>query len=66
MPIYEYVCQKCGNVFEVLQKVDQDEAGQDCPACHSHELIEFARILFKSMPRRGIAEIVTTTITLKN
>jgi putative FmdB family regulatory protein len=38
MPFYEYVCQKCGNVLEILQKVGENEAGQDCPLCHSHEL----------------------------
>lgn len=40
MPLYEYVCQKCGNVLEVLQKVGQDEAGQDCPVCKSPGLIK--------------------------
>jgi putative FmdB family regulatory protein len=40
MPLYEYVCQKCGNVLEVLQKIDQDQAGQDCPVCHGHDLVK--------------------------
>ena len=40
MPLYEYVCQKCGNVLEVLQKVGQNQAEQDCPVCNSQELIK--------------------------
>ncbi|MCL6591773.1 MAG: zinc ribbon domain-containing protein [Firmicutes bacterium] len=40
MPLYEYVCQKCGHVLEVLQKTGQDQAGQDCPVCHGQELVK--------------------------
>lgn len=32
MPIYEYVCEKCGKVTEALQKVS-DPAPDTCPAC---------------------------------
>lgn len=32
MPIYEYLCGKCGHDFEVLQKVS-DAALRKCPAC---------------------------------
>jgi putative FmdB family regulatory protein len=32
MPIYEYVCLKCGNDLEVLQKVT-DSALRKCPKC---------------------------------
>jgi putative FmdB family regulatory protein len=31
MPIYEYVCKKCGNEFEVLVFNKDDK--QECPAC---------------------------------
>lgn len=40
MPLYEYVCQKCGNVLEVLQKVGQSQTEETCPICHGHELIK--------------------------
>jgi len=33
MPIYEYACGKCGNVFEELVFSASDEAGVVCPAC---------------------------------
>jgi putative FmdB family regulatory protein len=35
MPIYEYVCQKCGHAFELF--VRGNEAPR-CPACESEKL----------------------------
>ena len=32
MPIYEYQCQKCHNIFEVFHKVDK-EVNPACPKC---------------------------------
>lgn len=32
MPIYEYVCQKCGHDFEALQKVSEAPL-RKCPEC---------------------------------
>lgn len=32
MPIYEYVCEKCGKLNEVLQKVN-DPAPEKCDGC---------------------------------
>ena len=32
MPIYEYACESCGHVFDVLQKMDADPL-RDCPEC---------------------------------
>lgn len=32
MPIYEYVCAKCSEELEVLQKIS-DPAPEKCPAC---------------------------------
>ncbi|MBN1568812.1 MAG: zinc ribbon domain-containing protein [Acidobacteria bacterium] len=34
MPIYEYQCTKCGEVFEVFQKVT-DEPLSECKFCHA-------------------------------
>jgi putative FmdB family regulatory protein len=31
MPIYEYKCEKCGNVFEKLSKTNEKTA--TCPKC---------------------------------
>lgn len=37
MPIYEYVCQDCGKLNEVLQKVS-DPPPEKCDGCGAHEL----------------------------
>jgi putative FmdB family regulatory protein len=37
MPIYEYVCSKCGHALEALQKMN-DAPLQDCPACEKDAL----------------------------
>src|SRR5688572_30467099 len=34
MPIYEYVCESCGKLNEVLQKV-ADPAPEQCDACNA-------------------------------
>ena len=33
MPIYEYQCPACGEVFEKLQKADEGAELQKCPQC---------------------------------
>ena len=37
MPIYEYACQDCGHLFDVLQKMSDDPL-KECPECGQHEL----------------------------
>ena len=33
MPIYEYRCRKCGQVFERIQKVNEGGDNLTCPHC---------------------------------
>ncbi len=33
MPIYEFKCKKCGNVFEYLCFNSRDEETAKCPSC---------------------------------
>jgi len=33
MPIYEYICEKCGSVFEELESVTNRDKLHECPAC---------------------------------
>ncbi len=33
MPIYEYKCIKCGNKFEILQKMNESDKNINCPEC---------------------------------
>lgn len=37
MPIYEYVCKKCGQEVEILHKVDETP-NEACEACGSRKL----------------------------
>jgi putative FmdB family regulatory protein len=37
MPIYEYQCESCGEVCELLQK-HSDPVATKCPHCHEHQL----------------------------
>ena len=37
MPIYEYQCQKCGELSEILQKLS-DAPATTCPACGAEAL----------------------------
>ncbi|MBN1828788.1 MAG: zinc ribbon domain-containing protein [Deltaproteobacteria bacterium] len=33
MPIYEYECRCCGNEFEMIRSLKDDDAEVACPAC---------------------------------
>ncbi|MBU0609722.1 MAG: zinc ribbon domain-containing protein [Armatimonadetes bacterium] len=34
MPVYEYQCKRCSNVFEKLVSRDQRDTPGPCPECH--------------------------------
>lgn len=38
MPIYEYSCGKCGEVFSVFQSINASEKDTKCPKCGSNEV----------------------------
>ena len=33
MPIYEYICEDCGNCFETIVFQSESEKSPDCPEC---------------------------------
>ena len=41
MPIYEYVCQKCGNSFERMESINNEEIIKKCEKCggEAHRII---------------------------
>jgi putative FmdB family regulatory protein len=41
MPIYEYVCSKCGCRFELIRPISQSNKEAPCPSCQH----EAARVL---------------------
>ena len=34
MPIYDYVCRSCGEKFDALRKLKDDDRDVECPRCH--------------------------------
>ena len=42
MPIYEFKCLKCENLFELIVLSDTEEAEMRCPNCHSGD---FQRVM---------------------
>lgn len=38
MPIYEYACEKCGEIFSKLQKMSAGPGETTCPKCGSTEV----------------------------
>jgi len=38
MPLYEYKCQDCGQLFEILQRASEDNSSLQCPSCGSSKL----------------------------
>jgi putative FmdB family regulatory protein len=34
MPLYEYDCQHCGAVYEMLRSLHDDDHNVECPYCH--------------------------------
>lgn len=42
MPLYEFKCEKCGKVFERLQKIEENYP--PCPHCESTEVIKLPSI----------------------
>ena len=51
MPLYEYYCEACSSVFEVLRSVRQSEEPATCPKC-SGEADRIMPTTFASMSRR--------------
>lgn len=40
MPIFEFVCMKCGNVFSVLIFGASEEKKTVCPSCSSRDVVK--------------------------
>ncbi len=55
MPLYEYKCDKCGNVAEFLLHGAQASAGLTCPACGSMEMSRLLSVpvMIKNETRAG-------------
>ena len=53
MPIYEYSCQKCGKLVELLQKSGVNKAGSNCPDCGEDALTKVFSVTAPSQMAKG-------------
>jgi putative FmdB family regulatory protein len=37
MPLYEYECRECGQIFEKMVRFHEIEQPAECPECKSHD-----------------------------
>lgn len=47
MPIYEYKCTKCENIFSKLESISSEEKVKDCPECGSNSNRIMSQTSFK-------------------
>ncbi len=49
MPIYEYHCDKCGNTFERMESISDNETEKPCPECKftAHRIISHSSFQLK-------------------
>jgi putative FmdB family regulatory protein len=53
MPVYDYLCQKCGTAFDVTKRIAEIDVVESCPECKS-ECDSKARII--STPKEFFGE----------
>ena len=53
MPIFEFRCLKCNEVFEILMVTTEDEAEMRCPQCGSED---FERVLSTTSYAMGLGK----------
>ena len=52
MPLYEYYCDNCDNMFEALRSITQSDQPANCPKCRS-DADRIMPTTFSSMVRKG-------------
>jgi len=55
MPIYEYRCQDCGNHFDALRTMKNDDAQIACKVCESIHTVRQISVFFAQSGGRVIA-----------
>ena len=53
MPMYEFKCVKCGDVFEELIRNSKDNDDVECPECGSHDVTRVLSSFAVSMGSSG-------------
>jgi putative FmdB family regulatory protein len=55
MPIYEYICQDCGERFELMRPMKDADAPVACQGCESQHTARMMSVFFASSGGRAIA-----------
>ncbi len=58
MPIYEYLCIKCNNIFSALQKMGATEKETCCPGCGSNDVKKKVLLVLLRTGERSIVILV--------
>jgi putative FmdB family regulatory protein len=53
MPLYEFICEKCGATFEELVAAGLDGPGVECPSCGSEEITKLVSRFAAGGPSSG-------------
>ncbi len=57
MPIYEYRCRKCGEVFEKIMKVNEKGDSLKCPRCGEKK----PEKILSSFSSKGSSEVASSS-----
>ena len=54
MPVYEYLCDKCGEAFDVMTSLSERDAKAVCPSCGSRDVTRKFGVFTKGGSRTSI------------
>ncbi|MEA4907571.1 MAG: zinc ribbon domain-containing protein [Chloroflexi bacterium] len=54
MPIYEYVCDSCGQQFELMRSIKDANNTAPCKHCHSSETHKMLSVFFAHSDGRSV------------
>ncbi len=55
MPIYEYVCNKCGHQFEQIRPMNESDKSIDCIHCKSKDTHRLLSVFFAQSGGKSLA-----------
>ncbi|OPX40251.1 MAG: zinc ribbon domain-containing protein [Thermoplasmata archaeon] len=61
MPIYEFKCRKCGNIFERLCFASDDESDITCPTCQGNEVEKLLSSFSSGSSSSGLGQALSSS-----
>jgi putative FmdB family regulatory protein len=69
MPLYEYLCKKCGQSFAFTMTISEHEKKRvQCPHCNGTEIVPQFQSFFRRLPKRaddGSSPVVQRSSSLR-